>query len=126
MALMGWSNSAMAKRYQHVTGTIRADVAEQVGGLIWARNETRSATTGDQPDDSQPGLSALPLVKTAEAEGFEPPVPRGTLAFKASAIGRSATLPSRPRVTSAVSGDVQRAARPGHIRRDRIDRGRGV
>jgi hypothetical protein len=25
----------MAKRYQHVTDTIRADVATQVGGLIW-------------------------------------------------------------------------------------------
>ena len=55
MALMGWSNSAMAKRYQHVTGTIRCDVAAQVGGLLWARNETRSETTGDQPDDSQRG-----------------------------------------------------------------------
>jgi predicted metalloprotease len=29
----------------------------------------------------------------AEAEGFEPPDPLGTLAFKASAFGRSATLP---------------------------------
>jgi uncharacterized protein len=29
----------------------------------------------------------------AEAEGFEPPDPLGTLAFKASALGRSATLP---------------------------------
>jgi len=55
MALMGWSNSAMAKRYQHVTGTIRADVAEQVGGLLWAPSETRSETTGDQPNCSQPG-----------------------------------------------------------------------
>ena len=55
MALMGWSNSAMAKRYQHVTGTIRADVAEQVGGLLWAPSETRTETTGEQPDDSQPG-----------------------------------------------------------------------
>ncbi|HLI37328.1 MAG TPA: hypothetical protein VKV80_08295 [Streptosporangiaceae bacterium] len=26
----------MAARYQHATGTIRADVAEQAGGLIWA------------------------------------------------------------------------------------------
>jgi hypothetical protein len=40
----------MAKRYQHVTGTIRADVAAQVGGLLRARNETRTATTGDHSD----------------------------------------------------------------------------
>jgi hypothetical protein len=50
MALIGWSNSSMAKRYQHVTGTIRADVAAQVGGLLRARNETRTATTGDHAD----------------------------------------------------------------------------
>ena len=31
----------------------------------------------------------------AEAEGFEPPDPCGSLAFKASAFGRSATLPPR-------------------------------
>src|SRR5690606_31679988 len=31
----------------------------------------------------------------AEAEGFEPPDPGGSLAFKASAFGRSATLPHR-------------------------------
>jgi integrase len=51
MALMGWSNSSMAKRYQHVTGTIRTDVAAQVGGLLWPRNETRTETTGDQADN---------------------------------------------------------------------------
>jgi hypothetical protein len=37
--------------------------------------------------------TAFALVDVAEAEGFEPPVPLGTLAFKASALGRSATLP---------------------------------
>ncbi|MBA2324278.1 MAG: tyrosine-type recombinase/integrase, partial [Pseudonocardiales bacterium] len=35
MGLMGWSTTAMAARYQHITGTIRNDVAERVGGLIW-------------------------------------------------------------------------------------------
>lgn len=35
MALMGWSSPEMIKRYQHVTDTIRAEVAAQVGGLIW-------------------------------------------------------------------------------------------
>lgn len=35
MSLMGWSTTGMAKRYQHVTDTVRADVASQVGTLIW-------------------------------------------------------------------------------------------
>jgi integrase len=35
MGLMGWSTTAMAARYQHITGDIRHDVAERVGGLIW-------------------------------------------------------------------------------------------
>lgn len=35
MSLMGWSTTAMAARYQHVTGSIRDDVATRVGGLIW-------------------------------------------------------------------------------------------
>lgn len=35
MGLMGWSTTAMAARYQHITGAVRGDVAERVGGLIW-------------------------------------------------------------------------------------------
>jgi integrase len=35
MGLMGWSTTAMAARYQHITGAIRGDVAQRVGGLIW-------------------------------------------------------------------------------------------
>lgn len=35
MGLMGWSTTAMAARYQHITGAVRHDVAERVGGLIW-------------------------------------------------------------------------------------------
>ncbi len=35
MALMGWSTATMAARYQHVTGEIRRDVADDVGELIW-------------------------------------------------------------------------------------------
>jgi integrase len=35
MAIMGWSNTSMAARYQHVTDAIRRDVAKQVGGLLW-------------------------------------------------------------------------------------------
>ena len=35
MGLMGWSTTAMAARYQHVTGSVRGDVAQRVGGLLW-------------------------------------------------------------------------------------------
>ncbi|MEU3494445.1 site-specific integrase [Kitasatospora cineracea] len=35
MQIMGWSSTAMAARYQHVTSGILKDVAERVGGLIW-------------------------------------------------------------------------------------------
>ena len=35
MQIMGWSSTAMAARYQHVTSGIRRKVAKQVGGLIW-------------------------------------------------------------------------------------------
>lgn len=35
MAIMGWSNTAMAARYQHIIAAIRRDVATQVGGLLW-------------------------------------------------------------------------------------------
>jgi integrase len=35
MAIMGWSSTSMAARYQHVTDTIRRQVADRVDGLIW-------------------------------------------------------------------------------------------
>lgn len=40
MSLMGWSSTAMAARYQHVTDPIRRDVARRVGGLFWADAES--------------------------------------------------------------------------------------
>lgn len=40
MGVMGWSNTAMAARYQHITSTIRQDVATQVGGLLWKQTDT--------------------------------------------------------------------------------------
>jgi integrase len=39
MGVMGWSNTAMAARYQHVTATIQRDIATRVGGLIWEPRE---------------------------------------------------------------------------------------
>jgi integrase len=36
MGIMGWSSTAMAARYQHLTDPIRRDVAVRVGRLLWA------------------------------------------------------------------------------------------
>ena len=41
MGVMGWSNTAMAARYQHVTATIQRDIANRVGGLIWRPQEDK-------------------------------------------------------------------------------------
>jgi integrase len=48
MGVMGWSNTAMAARYQHITAAIRRDVAERVGDLLW-RPGTDAQTTGEGP-----------------------------------------------------------------------------
>ncbi|HEY5881023.1 MAG TPA: site-specific integrase, partial [Nakamurella sp.] len=42
MGIMGWSSTAMAARYQHVTDPIRRQVADQIGGLLWAGDRTGS------------------------------------------------------------------------------------
>jgi hypothetical protein len=39
MGVMGWLNTAMAARYQHLTTAIQRDIASRVGGLIWQVNE---------------------------------------------------------------------------------------
>ena len=57
------------------------------------RIETRIETSLNQAKRTCQASRPYVLVRTAEAEGFEPPVPLGTLAFKASALDRSATLP---------------------------------
>jgi hypothetical protein len=35
MDCMSWSNSAMAKRYQHVTAVLRVDIAQRLGAFLW-------------------------------------------------------------------------------------------
>src|ERR671911_2992304 len=64
MSLMGWSSTDMTKRYQHVTDTVRADVASQVGGLIWrARSHgTSHKTVAVRPESL---AAILPLVEDA-------------------------------------------------------------
>jgi integrase len=53
MAVMGWSNTAMAARYQHVIAAIRQDVAKQVGGLLWEapkkRKKAKKRKDGEPP-----------------------------------------------------------------------------
>lgn len=39
MGLMGWSTTAMAARYQHITDPVRQDVANRLGGLLWSTTE---------------------------------------------------------------------------------------
>jgi integrase len=39
MGLMGWSTTAMAARYQHMTHEVRSDVAQRVGDLLWSSND---------------------------------------------------------------------------------------
>ena len=56
--------------------------------------DATTATTTSYGWASANRRQAAALVKTAEAEGFEPPDPRGSPAFKAGALGRSATLPA--------------------------------
>lgn len=45
MGLMGWANTAMAARYQHLTGSIRTDVAQRVDGLLWTDPNNTSAAS---------------------------------------------------------------------------------
>jgi integrase len=52
MKIMGWSSTAMAARYQHVTDGILSDVAERVGGLIW-----EVAKEADEDGPKGPGTS---------------------------------------------------------------------
>ena len=35
MDMMGWSNSAMVKRYAHVTARLRRDIADRLNSYLW-------------------------------------------------------------------------------------------
>jgi hypothetical protein len=60
MSLMGWSSAEMAARYQHVTDTIRQEVARQVDDLIWqARGE---ADPGDSDRTVQVDRDVLAMI----------------------------------------------------------------
>ena len=55
MDLMGWSSSAMVKRYQHITAPVRMDIAKRVGGLLWAgpaaASDDEEDDQGDEPEE---------------------------------------------------------------------------
>ena len=55
MSLMGWSSTEMAARYQHVTDTIRLEVARQVDALIW------QARGGEGVDDDSVAIDRASL-----------------------------------------------------------------
>jgi integrase len=55
MGVMGWSTTAMAARYQHVTDPILADIAKRVGGLIWGPDDA------SQDDDDGPAGALAPV-----------------------------------------------------------------
>jgi integrase len=54
MGIMGWSDSGMTKRYQHLTAQVRRDVATRVGGLLWQPPLAGSVV----PDGGAAGVSA--------------------------------------------------------------------
>ena len=59
----------------------------------------------------------------AEGEGFEPPVPVGTLVFKTSAFGLSANPPSRLSFAPMLGRVYGRAGGMATLRRDSAERG---
>jgi integrase len=62
MALMGWANTAMATRYQHITPRVRRDVAKRIGGLLWAGESIETARDEDDQDGDGDGDAAGPSV----------------------------------------------------------------
>ena len=55
MDAMGWSSSAMVKRYQHITAPVRMDIAKRVGGLLWAAPPAKPEGEDEDPDDGAAG-----------------------------------------------------------------------
>ncbi|WP_353939681.1 tyrosine-type recombinase/integrase [Micromonospora sp. b486] len=63
MGIMGWSNSAMAARYQHLTTQVRRDIARQVGGLLWSSSTQTPRglheTQAEAADDGAPDAARI-------------------------------------------------------------------
>jgi integrase len=43
MEFMGWSNTAMTKRYQHITAVLRNDIAKRLSGFLWQESQGERA-----------------------------------------------------------------------------------
>jgi integrase len=65
MSLMGWSSESMTTRYQHVTDTLRSQVASQIGDLIW---DSPSTAETEGMDRILARHDSLATVLTAAAE----------------------------------------------------------
>jgi integrase len=56
MEFMGWSNTAMTKRYQHITAVLRNDIAKRLSGFLWQESRPTSTlrcpTCGRGPVDN--------------------------------------------------------------------------
>ncbi|GAB3814496.1 tyrosine-type recombinase/integrase [Kribbella italica] len=59
MGIMGWSTTAMAARYQHITEAVRRDIADRVGGLLWAVPDL-PATPEDRDEEGGAAGVAVP------------------------------------------------------------------
>jgi Phage integrase family len=116
MGVMGWSNTAMAARYQHITATIRRDVAQRVGGLLWTPTGDTSpepphgdpaADTADQMppqmpppprthDKTRSSRPALTLVKGGGSGGIRTPGPSRVARFQVAGNSCGAVCSRRP------------------------------
>jgi integrase len=123
MGVMGWSNTAMAARYQHITATIRRDVAQRVGGLLWepTRDTSPEPPNGDpaagataqmQPQMQPPARTdtgtrssrpALTLVKGGGSGGIRTPGPSPVSRFQVAGEPCARVCPELP--TCGASGD---------------------
>ena len=81
MWLMGWSSKSMAARYQHITDSLRSQVASQVGEFIWS---TEAAGTQDLVPVSAEALAVV-------------------LAFARQRLTGQQTDPATAEITAAIS-----------------------
>jgi len=56
MGIMDRSTTAMAARYQHMTEAVRRDIADRVGGLIWAVPDLPASPKDGDEDDGSAGV----------------------------------------------------------------------
>lgn len=63
MGVMGWSTTAMAKRYQHITDPVRQDIAKRIDGLLWATERRPPGGGASLPETPSDMLSMDPSSK---------------------------------------------------------------